>query len=243
MKAIISQPMNGKTEEKIRSERADTIKMLEKKGYEVVDTIFPDFENKGNVPLKYLAKSIEAIADADLVFFMLGWKDARGCRIEHDVCVQYDIKFDEADDTSTVKMQKDGVVVNIRNTEQDIFKAKTMGYVLVDEQVKPTNVTPVTTQPKKEEEVKTENNGTPTQTTTTETEKKGLAALSKKDLSEYIGKRKLWDKAYKDLEPEAIIPLFVKSVQAKIVEAKLKTADEVAALTEEDLLKLLDTLK
>ena len=94
MKAIISQPMKGKTEEQIRTERAETIKQLEARGYEVVDTVFPDFSNEGNIPLKYLAKSIEAIADVDLVFFMPGWEDARGCRIEHRCCVDYGVPFE-----------------------------------------------------------------------------------------------------------------------------------------------------
>jgi hypothetical protein len=231
--------MNGKSEEQIRSERADTIKMLEKKGYEVVDTIFPDFDNKGNVPLKYLAKSIEAIASVDFVFFMPGWKNARGCKIEHECCVQYDIKFDEADDASTVKMKKGNLVVNIRNTENDIFNAKTMGYVLVDEEIKLTQTNP-TDSAKNENEGKT---GTDEITQTTTTEKTGLAVLSKKELAEYIGKRKLYDRSYKDLEPDAIIPLFIKSVQAKIVDAKLKTADEVMAIAEKELLELFDTLK
>jgi hypothetical protein len=89
-------------------------------------------------------------------------------------------------------------------------------------------------------EVDTGTSETPIQTTT---EKTGLAALSKKELAEYIGRRKLYDRSYKGLEPEAIIPLFIKSVQAKIVEAKLKTADEVGAMTEKELLDLFDTLK
>ena len=96
MKAIISQPMKGKTEEQIREERVNTVKLLEAGGYEVVDTVFPDFTNQGNVPLKYLAKSIEAIADVDFVYFMPGWENARGCRIEHQCCVDYGIHFEEA---------------------------------------------------------------------------------------------------------------------------------------------------
>jgi hypothetical protein len=74
-------------------------------------------------------------------------------------------------------------------------------------------------------------------------EKTGLAALSKKELLEFIGKKKLYDKSYKDLEPEAIIPLFIKSIQAKIVEAKLKTAEEAASIPEDELFALFDTLK
>jgi len=198
MKAIISQPMKGKPEEQIRAERADAIKMLEKKGYEVVDTIFPDFENKGNVPLKFLAKSLEAIADADLVYFMPGWNDARGCKIEHECCVQYDVPFELADETTTSTAQE----------------------------------------PKKEGEGNGDGN-----TPTVPPAVTGLAALSKEELLAYIGKRKLFEKSYKDLEPSAIIPLFLKAVQAKIVAAKLRTDIEAAATDEKELLELLDTLK
>jgi len=76
-----------------------------------------------------------------------------------------------------------------------------------------------------------------------EEQKTGLAALSKKELLAYIGKKKLFDESYKQLEPSAIIPLFIKAVQWKIVEAKLKTEIEVVALPEKELLELYETIK
>ena len=96
MKAMISQPMRGKTEEQVRAERVETVKQLESRGYEIVDTVFPNFTNEGNIPLKSLAKSIEFIANVDFVYFMPGWENARGCRIEHQCCVDYEIPFEEA---------------------------------------------------------------------------------------------------------------------------------------------------
>ena len=42
MKAMLSQPMNGKTEEEIRATREKAIAALEEKGYEVVNTLFTD---------------------------------------------------------------------------------------------------------------------------------------------------------------------------------------------------------
>jgi Asp-tRNA(Asn)/Glu-tRNA(Gln) amidotransferase A subunit family amidase len=91
-KVMISQPMRGKTEQQIREERAAVVARLTADGYEVVDTVFPNFKNEGNIPLKYLAKALEAIADVDAVYFMDGWKEARGCRIEHLVCEEYGVK-------------------------------------------------------------------------------------------------------------------------------------------------------
>jgi Asp-tRNA(Asn)/Glu-tRNA(Gln) amidotransferase A subunit family amidase len=102
MKVIISQPMKGKSEEQIRDEREETVKLLAAEGYEVVDTVFPDFTDQGNIPLKYLAKSLEAIADVDLVFFMPGWENARGCWIERQCCLDYGIPVKDA---GAVKME------------------------------------------------------------------------------------------------------------------------------------------
>ena len=96
MKAIISQPMRGKTEAQVRQERAETVKQLEALGYEVVDTVFLFFTDAA--PLKYLAKSIAYIAEVDFVFFMRGWENARECRIEHQCCVDYGISFKVASD-------------------------------------------------------------------------------------------------------------------------------------------------
>ena len=39
--------------------------------------------------MKYLAKSIELLADADIVYFANGWQEARGCKIEHDCVIAY----------------------------------------------------------------------------------------------------------------------------------------------------------
>jgi hypothetical protein len=90
-KVIISQPMRGKSERQVRDERAQLVNELTGKGYEVVNTVFPDFTDAGNIPLKYLARSLEYIADVDCVRFMDGWKEARGCRMEHQACVDYGI--------------------------------------------------------------------------------------------------------------------------------------------------------
>ena len=88
MKIMISQPMNGKTNEQIRAERAELVEKLEKTGNEVIDTIISDFDDNTDQIL-YLAKSIEFIADVDGVVFMDGWEKARGCKIEHEVAVNY----------------------------------------------------------------------------------------------------------------------------------------------------------
>ena len=82
MKIMLSQPMNGKTNEQIKEEREALVKKLEAEVHEVLDTIFDLEEDKS--PIYYLAKSIEMIDKADGVIFMKGWYEARGCRIEYE---------------------------------------------------------------------------------------------------------------------------------------------------------------
>ncbi len=92
MKVMIMQPMNGKREAQIRLERQKVIKNLEDLGWQVVDTIFTEEAPKScDIAIYYLSKSVEAISKVDAVMFMNGWEKARGCRIEHDICLQYEI--------------------------------------------------------------------------------------------------------------------------------------------------------
>lgn len=87
MKIMISQPMRGKTEEQIRSEREEVVIALEEQGHEVVDTVLDLSE--GKTPLHYLAKSIEFLANVDCLVCMQGWENARGCRIEEQCAREY----------------------------------------------------------------------------------------------------------------------------------------------------------
>lgn len=86
MKAMISQPMRGRTDEEIKETRDAIKNILILHGIEVIDTVFV-FENKNAV--YYLAKSIEAMSEADVVIFTQGWEEARGCIIEHEIAKAY----------------------------------------------------------------------------------------------------------------------------------------------------------
>ena len=88
MKAMICQPMNGFSKEEILEIRKPFVEMLEQNGIEVLDTLF-DLPNGKNSPCHYLAKSIEAIAEADSVIFVPGWESARGCKIEFEIAKNY----------------------------------------------------------------------------------------------------------------------------------------------------------
>ena len=98
MKAMISQPMAGKTEKEITETRERAIKHLEGLGYEVINTKFTDewysakaMKKRGveNIPLCFLAKSLENMSLCDTVYFCDGWLNARGCRIEYLAAREY----------------------------------------------------------------------------------------------------------------------------------------------------------
>lgn len=89
MKLMISQPMKGKTNEQIREERAKLVKQLADKGNEVVDTVFENAPADEDIAIYMLSQSIRYIGKVDGVVFMKGWEKARGCKIEHEVAVEY----------------------------------------------------------------------------------------------------------------------------------------------------------
>ena len=89
MRVMISQPMMGKTNEQIKQEREELVRQLEEQGYEVVDTVFENAPANEDVAIYMLSKSIRYIGKVDGVVFMKGWENARGCRIEHQVAIDY----------------------------------------------------------------------------------------------------------------------------------------------------------
>lgn len=97
-KAMLSQPMAGKTEAEITAARQRAVQALEAQGYEVVNTLFTDewysresMEARGvvQIPLCFLAKSLENMSLCHAAYFRKGWEKARGCRIEHEAAVAY----------------------------------------------------------------------------------------------------------------------------------------------------------
>lgn len=92
-KLFISQPMRGKTDIVIKAERAKAIQSAEEILGEPAEVIDSFFENApvDAKPLWFLGKSLELLAGADIAYFASGWKDARGCRIEHTCALEYGI--------------------------------------------------------------------------------------------------------------------------------------------------------
>lgn len=97
-KAMLSQPMNGLTDEQIVATRNKAVAALEAQGYEIVNTLFTDewynpenMETRGvvQIPLCFLAKSLENMSLCHAAYFCKGWENARGCKIEHEAAVAY----------------------------------------------------------------------------------------------------------------------------------------------------------
>lgn len=97
-KAMLSQPMAGKSDEEIVAAREKAVSALEEKGYTVINTLFTDewyskeaMQSRGveQIPLCFLAKSLENMSLCHAAYFCKGWENARGCRIEHEAAKAY----------------------------------------------------------------------------------------------------------------------------------------------------------
>ena len=102
MKAMLSQPMAGKTDEEIIATREKAIKVLEDRGYEIVNTLFTDewyskesMTERGvvQIPLCFLAKSLENMSLCHAAYFCKGWENTRGCRLEHEAAKAYGVEI------------------------------------------------------------------------------------------------------------------------------------------------------
>ena len=89
--------MNNKSDAHILAERKIAVSKAENElgePVELIDSFIETAPDDAN-PLWYLAKSIEFLSKADIAYFVKGWKDARGCKIEHECAKQYNVKIIE----------------------------------------------------------------------------------------------------------------------------------------------------
>ena len=101
-RAMVSQPMAGKTEEEIVATRRRAKEHLAALGYDFVNTLFTDewyspesMRERGvvNAPLCFIAKSLENMSLCHVAYFAKGWERTRGCRIEHAVAQAYGVEI------------------------------------------------------------------------------------------------------------------------------------------------------
>ena len=95
-KLFISLPMAGLSEEEIRKRMAEykeNAEYLMGEELELIDSFIE--ENIPNsikdVGVWCLGRSIAMMADADVVYFGRGWRNARGCIVEYEAAYRYKI--------------------------------------------------------------------------------------------------------------------------------------------------------
>lgn len=100
-KAMISQPMKDKSVREILEEREKAVRYLAETGHDVLNSLFTDewdnesAETRGvsNIPIYFLAKSLDIMSLCQVAYFCKGWEKARGCKIEHEVAKSYGLKI------------------------------------------------------------------------------------------------------------------------------------------------------
>ena len=96
-KLFISQPMRDKTDEQILAEREKAIESAKRnfgEDIEVIDSFFKDAPHYAK-PLWFLGKSLELLSTADIAYFVKGWENYRGCKIENTCAIEYGIEVIE----------------------------------------------------------------------------------------------------------------------------------------------------
>ena len=94
--------MNGLTDEQIDETRNRFFEFACKEKFDVVNTFFTggfnspsSIKSRGiiQIPVYFLAKSLEYMSECSTVYFAKGWENARGCKIEHEVALQYGLEI------------------------------------------------------------------------------------------------------------------------------------------------------
>lgn len=94
MKVMISQPMSGIPDAEVRRIQSELKERFGRYHIEVVDSfITEDVKRDISHPgVFYLGRTLQRfLSDVDAVYFVNGWQNARGCRIEREVCREYGI--------------------------------------------------------------------------------------------------------------------------------------------------------
>lgn len=104
LKVFISQPMNGASMQDVRRERANFLSVWKEiqlsfgfneinRGSHFIDSFLKEFNPEADDinarSIKFLAKSLELMADADIVYFACDPNKSRGCKIEYEVAKAY----------------------------------------------------------------------------------------------------------------------------------------------------------
>lgn len=93
--AMISQPMNGLTDEEIEETHKKARRHLERLGYTVAETYISKSAKEN--PIYCLSLALEHMAQCDAVYFCNGWENYTMCGFEHMIAEEYglDIIYQE----------------------------------------------------------------------------------------------------------------------------------------------------
>ena len=91
-KAILNEEiLKAREEIRIRSEKVIG------EPVQLIDSFIEDYPGEINksIPVWYLGKSLQFLSQADIAYFGGDWRNARGCKIEHEVADKYGISIIE----------------------------------------------------------------------------------------------------------------------------------------------------
>ena len=92
MNVFISQPMVGLTNNELKKYRSKVLDMIKRRyPTEKIHLIYPPYPYGHNESVWALGKSLEYIAQADLVFFLKYWEISYMCSLQHAICRYYRI--------------------------------------------------------------------------------------------------------------------------------------------------------
>ena len=97
-KVFISLPITSRSEKTLEERIAEAKKeawlmanVFRKEGYEPITPF--DVTTDGMSEAQCIGACITALLECDCVFFCLGWKNSRGCRIEHFIATEHNIEI------------------------------------------------------------------------------------------------------------------------------------------------------
>lgn len=95
MRVMISLPMNGIPDEKIKERIKELKDKFKEFHIEVIDSFITDeIKDSYHPGVYYLGRTLMNFMHCvDAVYFDEGWNKARGCRIEYAICQEYGIKI------------------------------------------------------------------------------------------------------------------------------------------------------
>jgi len=105
MNIFISQPMIGLTNDELKKYRSKVLDMIQRRypteKIHLINPPCPYYPYDHNESVWILGKSLEYIAQADLVFFLKYWEISYMCSLQHAICRYYNIPIASEDEYST----------------------------------------------------------------------------------------------------------------------------------------------